>query len=87
MSYWKNKIRPLDIVTIDSGAVGMVVVGDESHCSIKWFGMADEKNAWWKIGESGLRVIDNLPAFLTDELKGLCAPSHPANPYGKDVWR
>lgn len=81
-------IRPLDIVQVDSGAVGMVTVGNEASCSIKWFGMANEKVAWWKEGESGLRVIDNLAAFLTDELKGTCAPDHPGNPYDKKrVWK
>lgn len=62
-------MKPLDVVTIDTGAVGVVLEGDESSCSIRWFGRAESKCAWWSKGEKGLRVIDNLAAFLAENLR------------------
>jgi hypothetical protein len=73
-------MNALDIVTIDSGAVGLVTEGDEKACSITWFGGAESKAAWWQEGERGLKVIDNLASVLA------CGIRHPfssdkRNPY------
>lgn len=62
-------MKPLDIVKIDSGAVGMVTEGDGTACSIRWFGDEENKCAWWAEGERGLMVIDNLPAFITENVR------------------
>ncbi len=74
-------MKPLDIVQIDSGAVGMILEGDARSCSIRWFGKAENKVAWWSGGENGLRVIDNLASFLTENLRHPFS-SDRRNPYG-----
>lgn len=62
-------MRPLDIVTTNTGAVGVVRQGDEKSCFIYWFGEAENKSAWWVEGEKGLMVIDNLASFLTEIIR------------------
>ncbi len=72
-------MRALDIVKIDSGAVGVVVKGSAKGASIRWFDKEEKKCAWWVEGEKGLRVIDNLAAFLSDNLGNSLIPEN--NPY------
>lgn len=62
-------MKTLDIVAIDSGAVGLVVETSGQRACIRWFGRAEVKFAWWEAGERGLKVIDNLAALLTDGLR------------------
>ncbi len=73
-------MKPLDIVTIETGAVGMITEGDSNSCSIRWFGKTESKVAWWSEGEKGLRVIDNLPAFITENVRHPFSSDH-RNPY------
>lgn len=77
-------MKPLDIVQIDSGAIGMVTEGDARSCSIRWFGRAENKVAWWSEGESGLKVIDNLAAFLADNVRHAFSTDR-RNPYSVSV--
>ena len=73
-------MQALDIVQLDDGSTGLVKQGNEKGCSIKWFGNAKNKTAWWEQGEQGLKVIDNLPAVLCDGVKHPFSSDN-SNPY------
>ena len=62
-------MRPLDIVKIDTGAVGVISEVSHGTAAIRWFGSEENKVAWWHEGEQGLRVIDNLAALLTESIR------------------
>ena len=74
-------MKALDIVKIDTGAVGVVTEGSSAGCSVKWFGGAENKVAWWQEGEQGLKVIDSLPSILCETMAHPFGSGAKANPF------
>jgi hypothetical protein len=75
-------MRPLDIVKIETGAVGVITEMSGGMASIRWFGRAENKVAWWSTGERGLEVIDNLASFMTEAMRHPFSSGR-VNPYIK----
>lgn len=73
-------MKPLDIVEIDTGAIGIVKEGNKHSCSILWFGKKEYKGAWWREGEKGLKVIDNIASILVESMRHPSSSSK-NNPY------